>query len=1089
MSNPFARVCCAAMAAFVGVAALAEVPNIAPGSAYVQTNLASDVPNLAQIVDPQLINPWGVAVRGTSPFWTANNASATTSVLRVAPDGTDVTTLNPAPAHVNIPSGLATGVVGNSTSDFQLTPPGGGSPAAALFIFDTITGTISAWNGASGATTQDVVSMPGHVWTGLAIGSNSGGNRLYAADFANNHIDVFNGTYTATTVTGGFIDATIPAGYAPFNIQNLGGSLYVTYAKVGMDGEAENALGNGFVRKFNTDGVRDLTFAINNGALDAPWGVAIAPASFGIFGGALIVGNFSDAGRIHAYNPTTGAFLGTIQDPGGDPVEIDELWALQFGNGGNGGDVNALYFTAGIADEVHGLFGVLRPTTAQATTLIRFTSADYAVLEAQGSVSITVIREGDLSGSATVHYTAVTSSGSGYADNSDFTLAPNTLTFAPGENIKAFNVAITNDGVTEGDETLDLVLSNPTNALLATPSTATLTISESEPVPNIAPGSAYIQTNLASDIPNLAQIVDPQLINPWGIAIRGTSPFWTSNNGASNSSLLRVDPVTDATTLNPSPQYISIPGGLPTGVVGNSTSDFQLTPPGGGSPAAANFIFDSITGNITAWNGASGGSAQTVVSMPGHVWTGLAIGANGSGNRLYAADFANNHIDVFDGTYTATTVTGGFIDATIPAGYAPFNIQNLGGSLYVTYAKVGMDGESENGLGNGYVRKFNTDGVRDLTFAINNGALDAPWGVAIAPASFGIFGGALIVGNFSDAGRLHAYNPTTGAFLGTLQDTGGDPIEIDQLWGLQFGDGGTGGSVDALYFTAGIGDESHGLFGVLRPTTTQATSLIHFLTDSTAVAEAQGSVTITVVREGDTSGSATVHYTAVTADGAGYADNSDFTLAPNTLTFAPGQTVRTFNVGITNDNVAEGDETLQLVLSNPTGASLSDPSVETLMIIDNGTGVANLSITKTAPSRVLPGASFDYTITVQNSGPDAATNVVVTDNLPPAVTFVSATPSQGSCSGTTTVTCSLGALNNGASATIIITVNAPASDAALTNTAVATSNQSDPDLASNTSTANVAVGVGAAVPTLSETMLLLAAALFAAIGAMRVMKG
>ncbi|HET7436579.1 MAG TPA: TIGR03118 family protein [Thermoanaerobaculia bacterium] len=1047
------------------------VPPIAPGAAYEQTNLASDVAGIARIVDPQLVNPWGLTYRGTSPFWTANNGSSSSSVLQVVP-ATDATTLSPTLPHVAIPGGLPTGIVGNTTSDFVM------GSAPANFLFASITGNITGWNAAMGGAAQIAVSMPGHVWTGLAIGSNSGGNRLYAADFANNHIDVFNGTFALTTTTGGFIDATIPVGYAPFNIQNLGGALYVTYAKVGAGGESENGPGNGYVRKFNTDGVRDLTFAINNGVLDAPWGLAIAPASFGIFGNALIVGNFADAGRLNAYNPTTGAFLGTLQDAGGNPIEIDELWALQFGNGGNAGDPNALYFTAGIVEETHGLFGVLRPTTAQVTSLIRFTSSDYAALESQGTVTITVLRDGDVSGAATVRYAPLTGAGTGFADSSDFTLAPNTLTFAPGESLKTFTVGITNDAVAEGNETLQLVLSNPTGASLESPSIATLTILEPT-VPAIAPGSAYVQTNLASDVAGIAQIVDPQLVNPWGLTFRGTSPFWTANNGSSSSSLLQVVPATDATTLNPTLPHVAIPGGLPTGTVGNATSDFVM------GSAPANFLFASITGNLTGWNAAMGAAAQIAVSMPGHVFTGLAIGSNSGGNRLYAADFANNHIDVFNGTFAPTTTTGGFIDATIPAGYAPFNIQNLGGALYVTYAKVGVDGESENGPGNGYVRKFNTDGVRDLTFAINNGVLDAPWGLAIAPASFGIFGNALIVGNFSDDGRLHAYNPTTGAFLGTLQDAGGNPIEIDELWALQFGNGGNGGDTNALYFTAGIVEETHGLFGVLRPTTAQATSLIRFITDNVAAPETAGSINVTVIREGNATGIATVHYAALTGSGAGFADSSDFTLAPNTLTFASGEVVKTFTVGITNDVVAEGDETLQLVLSNPTGAQLSAPSIATLTILDNGTGVANLTITKTAPSSALPNSTFNYTITVANQGPDAATNVVVTDNLPAGLSFVSATPSQGSCTGTTAITCSLGTLNSGANATITLTVHAPASDASLSNTASVTSAQSDPNMTNNAATAVVQVASPVPVPTLSETVLILMALLLAAVAAMR----
>jgi uncharacterized protein (TIGR03118 family) len=458
-------------------------------------------------------------------------------------------------------------------------------------------------------------------------------------------------------------------------------------------------------------------------------------------------------------------------------------------------------------------------------------------------------------------------------------------------------------------------------------------------VPIIAPGSAYRQTNLISDVPGLSPILDPLLVNPWGITVRGTSPFWVANNGTSTTQLIRGGVGTDPIVLNPSPQTITIPGGLPTGTVGNSTSDFQITPPGGGTPVAANFIFDSITGNITAWNGASGAAAQNVVSMPGHVWTGLAIGANAGGNRLYAADFANNHIDVFNGTFTSTTVIGGFVDATIPAGFAPFNIQNLGGSLYVAYAKVGVDGRDEEGVGNGYVRKFNTDGVRDGTFAINQGALNSPWGLAIAPASFGIFGSALLVGNFGEGNpSIHAYNPTTGAFLGTLQNEDGQGIEIDELWALQFGNGGSGGDVNTLYFTAGIGEEEHGLFGQLKPTTATATSLIEFATPSFATDEAGQHIDFTVIRTGNTSGTATVNYNTFDESQPGHASQkSDYQIALGTLTFAAGETSKTFRIHIVDDLFVEGDEVVDLYLSNPTGTGvgLGSPNTAEVAILDN----------------------------------------------------------------------------------------------------------------------------------------------------------
>lgn len=459
-------------------------------------------------------------------------------------------------------------------------------------------------------------------------------------------------------------------------------------------------------------------------------------------------------------------------------------------------------------------------------------------------------------------------------------------------------------------------------------------------VPNIAPGSAYRQTNLISDVPGLAPVLDPFLVNPWGITVRGTSPFWVANNGTSTTQLIRGDVAGAPVVLNPSPQTINIPGGLPTGTVSNSTVDFQITPPGGGAPAASLFIFDSITGNITAWNGASGASAQTVVTMPGHVWTGLAIGANAGGNRLYAADFANKHIDVFNGTFTATTTIGSFVDPTIPADYSPFNIQNLGGSLYVTYAKLGVDGRDVEGVGNGFVRKFNTDGVRDLTFAINNnGQLNSPWGLTIASASFGIFSNALLVGNFGEGNpSIHAYNPNTGVFLGTLQDESENGIVIDELWALQFGNGGNGGDLNTLYFTAGIGEEEHGLFGKLNPTTATATSLIQLATSEFAVDEAGGHVDFTVVRTGNTSGTATVNFNTFDESQVGHASQkSDYEIALGTLTFAPGETSKTFRVLLVDDLFVEGDEVIDVMLSNPTGTGvgLGSPNVAEIEILDN----------------------------------------------------------------------------------------------------------------------------------------------------------
>ncbi|HZE64047.1 MAG TPA: TIGR03118 family protein [Pyrinomonadaceae bacterium] len=494
----------------------------------------------------------------------------------------------------------------------------------------------------------------------------------------------------------------------------------------------------------------------------------------------------------------------------------------------------------------------------------------------------------------------------------------------------------------------------------------------------IAPGAAYRQTNFVSDIPGLGFIQDPLLVNPWGITTSASSPFWIANNGTSTTQLFKGDVSGSPLILNPGLQTVTIPGGLPTGVVANGSSDFVVPNSGPAptpTPGPARFIFDSQTGNISGWQANLGTTASIANAQAGNVYTGLAIGSNSGGNRLYAADFANG-IRVFDGTYTPTTVTGGFIDPTIPTAmgntYHPFNIQNLGGSLYVMYAKVNpMTGDEVAGLGNGFVRKFNTDGVRDLMFAINNGPLNAPWGAVIAPASFGIFGGALLIGNFGEGGAsINAFNPSTGAFLGTLQNEAGVGIQIDELWGLIFGNGGNGGDPGTLYFTAGPADEEHGLFGSLKPTTASATSLIQFATDNFAVDEGGGHVDFTVVRNGDTSGTATVNFNTSDASQPGHASQkSDYEISLGKLTFNPGETSKTFRILLVDDQFVEGDETISLALSNPTGAGvgLGSPNVAEVTILDN-----DIAVSATNP---IDGSSFfvrQHYLDFLNREPDAA---------------------------------------------------------------------------------------------------------------------
>ncbi len=487
-----------------------------------------------------------------------------------------------------------------------------------------------------------------------------------------------------------------------------------------------------------------------------------------------------------------------------------------------------------------------------------------------------------------------------------------------------------------------------------------------ESIPVIAPGSAYRQTNLISDIPGFAPVLDPILVNPWGISMTSSSPFWVSNNGTSTTQLIRGDvPSGSPVVLNAGMPTVTIPGspGLPTGTVANSggATDFVLPGPCASAPCKASFLFSSITGNIVGWNPnapAAGSTTGVIAAHPPdaahvhppaappipNVYTGLAFGNNGSGNFLYATNFSVGRIDVFDSSFALQpTASFPFADPTIPStagnDFHPYNIQNIGGSLYVAYAKVGAGGRPESGVGNGFVRRFNTNGVRDLTFGINNGALNSPWGETLAPASFGIFGGALLIGNFGEGNpSIHAYNPTTGAFLGTVQDESGNGIVIDELWALAFGNGGAGGDVNTLYFSAGTAEEEHGLFGKLNPTTATASSLIQFATDTFAIGEGSGHIDITVVRAGDASGTATVNFNTSDASQPGRASQkSDYEISLSKLTFNPGETSKTVRILIIDDKFVEGNEVVNLTLSNPTGAGvgLGSPNVATLTINEN----------------------------------------------------------------------------------------------------------------------------------------------------------
>jgi uncharacterized protein (TIGR03118 family) len=663
-------------------------------NAYVQSNLVSDIPGLAAVTDPNLVNPWGISFTATSPFWIADNGPGLSTLYNGAGAIQALVVTIPPPAGQPGPS-APSGTIANSVAGFL-----GTGTATAHFLFSTEDGTISAWSGGSAAVLKVDYSVSIAVFKGLANGVSGGSNYIYATDFHNGQIDVFDTNYQQATLAGSFTDANLPAGYAPFGIQNINGQLFVTFAL--QDAEKHDDVGgpgNGYVDIFDTSGNLIQRFAVR-GSLNSPWGLAIAPLSFGPFAGDILVGNFGD-GRINAFDPLSGEWLGAVNDSTGVPFAEPGLWAIAFGNGHSGGSTHTLYFTAGINDEGDGLFGSLAPV-----------------------------------------------------------------------------------------------------------------------YPNSVSGTSYAQSNLVSDIPGLAAVTDSNLVNPWGISFSPTGPFWLADNGTGLSTLYNGAGAIQALVVTIPPPAGQPGPSAPSGTIANSVAGFLGT-----GSATAHFLFSTEDGTISAWSGGSVAVLKVDYSTSNAVFKGLANGVSGGSNYIYATDFHNGQIDVFDTNYAQVALAGSFSDTNLPAGFAPFGIQNINGQIFVTFALQDAEKHDDvGGQGNGYVDVFDTSGnlVQRL---ITQSVLNSPWGLALAPVGFGAYGGDLLVGNFSD-GRINVFNPTTGTWLGELMNsTNGEPFEVPGLWGIAFGNGHSAGDAHTLYFTAGINDEGDGLFGSLAAITPTFTGI------------------------------------------------------------------------------------------------------------------------------------------------------------------------------------------------------------------------------------------------------------------------
>lgn len=326
-------------------------------------------------------------------------------------------------------------------------------------------------------------------------------------------------------------------------------------------------------------------------------------------------------------------------------------------------------------------------------------------------------------------------------------------------------------------------------------------------------GFRFQQRNLVSDGFVKAERTDPNLINAWGLAFNPFGFAWVADADAHVSTLYDGDGVANALVVNiPTPTDPN-GGGSPTGIVFNGSGNFLVAP-----NQPARFIFATEEGVIAAWApGVDLTHAKVMAdnSASGASYRGLALSAGGQGQLLYASDFFHAKVDVFDDKFQPVQMPAdSFVDPGIPKGFAPFGIHAIGGNIYVTYAKQDATMlEDETGPGLGFVDAYTPNGQLIRRVA-SRGVLNAPWGVTLAPAKFGFFSNALLIGNFGD-GHINAFEPVFGFGLGPLRDKHFRPIKIDGLWGLAFGNGLLNQPVNTLFFTAGPDDEEHGLYGRL----------------------------------------------------------------------------------------------------------------------------------------------------------------------------------------------------------------------------------------------------------------------------------
>jgi len=439
--------------------------------------------------------------------------------------------------------------------------------------------------------------------------------------------------------------------------------------------------------------------------------------------------------------------------------------------------------------------------------------------------------------------------------------------------------------------------------------------------------STYSFTNLVADSAGVgAQVTDPNLVNPWGVVFAPGAPVWVANNGTQTSTLYDG---------NGKPQPVSAPlvvntpanGGVdfdPTGIVFNgSSTDFMVS--SGGNSAPARFIFTGEGGMIAGWS-ATVDRQNAIITYPaaggstgGAVYKGLAIAKNGTATFLYATDFHNNRIDVFDTSFAKQTLAAtAFVDPTLPAGYAPFGIQAIANGangatqIYVTYAQQDQAAHDNNdGPGLGLIDIYDPAGNFIKHLVPVGGALNAPWGIALAPSDFGTLSGALLVGNFGD-GKINGYDPASGTFMGTLMGSAGAAFAEPGLWGIAFGNDAANQPHSTLFFAAGTNDENDGLYGRIdlgAPPTLNAPPVVAL---TVPTGNLHGTVTLTATAQ-DSLTIANVKFFANTNTLIGTATTSPYTVTWDTTTIANGSVSITAVATDVDGNVGSSPATMATV--------------------------------------------------------------------------------------------------------------------------------------------------------------------------------